>query len=58
MSYLVAEEFLLASLSQPRIWKVAIAPTLFVAAILDRLALRSGQDHPNIWPFHLIVAQR
>ena len=57
MAHLVAQEVLMASLSQPRLWAAATLPILVLASGLDRLALSRGQGHPRIWSFELIVAR-
>jgi 2-polyprenyl-3-methyl-5-hydroxy-6-metoxy-1,4-benzoquinol methylase len=55
-SVLVAQEVLLARLSQPRLWGAALAPILWVARALDRRMLAVDPKPAHIWVFYLYIA--
>lgn len=58
MSHLVAEDVLLAALSQPRFWTLATAPLLGMAHVADRRLLRSADRPPGLWVFTLYLCRR
>ncbi len=58
MSHLVAEDVLLAALSQPRFWTAAAVPLLGLARVADRMALRSAVRPPGLWMFTLYLCRR
>lgn len=58
MSHLVAEEVMLAQLSQPRLWAL-IGPVLMLAARLaDRRLVKTGPAVPGSWVFNLYFCRR
>ncbi len=58
IAHLVAQELLLARLSQPRMWAAALAPVLWVARVLDRRLLAADPKPSAIWVFHLFIGTR
>jgi SAM-dependent methyltransferase len=58
MSHLVAQDILLARLSQPRIWGLATWPILALAAFADRRALGSAEPPAGLWVFNLYWCTR
>lgn len=55
-AHLVAQELLLARLSQPRLWGAAMPAVLWVARALDRRLLKLTSLPTTMWVFHLYVA--
>jgi hypothetical protein len=58
MSHLVAQELLIAGLSQPRLWRVLRTPTLAVARRLDEALLRAEPAPSTVWIFELLVCTK
>jgi hypothetical protein len=58
MSHIVAQEMLLAGLSQPRFWRAAAVPVLTAASMLDRAMLRSRPLPASVWVFQLYSCRR
>jgi SAM-dependent methyltransferase len=55
---LVAQELLLAGLSQPRLWRVALGPLLRLAVACDRRAVRRPVPPGDSWVFELYLCGR
>ena len=55
MSHLVAQELLLAGLSQPRLWAALTVPVLTLARLADSRSLGASG---RFWTFRLFVARR
>lgn len=55
---LVAEELLLAELSQPRLWRALAGPVLRLAAALDRRTIARPVPPGDGWVFELFLCRR
>jgi hypothetical protein len=55
--FLVAEQLLLAELSQPRLWRLLRTPLLRVSALLDRRLVAASPPPAGVWVFELIVCR-
>lgn len=51
LSHLVAEDILLAALSQPRFWNAVTVPLLGLARLADHMALRGGGQPSGLWVY-------
>lgn len=49
MAHLVAQELLVAQLSQPRLWRALLPPLLWIARALDRRLLRVEPPPRGVW---------
>ncbi|HWG72584.1 MAG TPA: class I SAM-dependent methyltransferase [Acidimicrobiales bacterium] len=58
MSHLVAQELLIAGLSQPKLWRVLRLPILVLARTLDGLLMRRGTLPSTVWAFQLFVCTK
>lgn len=58
MGHLVAQEILVASLSQPRLWRAVQTPVLALARALDAHLLRRGPAPSTVWVFNLYVCRK
>ena len=55
--FLVAEQLLLAELSQPRLWRAARRPLLWVTSLLDRRLVAAPVLPSGVWVFELYVCR-
>ncbi|MEO5678484.1 MAG: class I SAM-dependent methyltransferase [Acidimicrobiales bacterium] len=55
--FLVAEQLLLAELSQPRLWKTLRAPVLRVTSALDRRLVGASPPPDGVWIFELLICR-
>ena len=55
--FLVAEQLLLAELSQPRLWRVLRSPLLRVSSLLDRRLVAATPPPTGVWVFELLVCR-
>jgi SAM-dependent methyltransferase len=58
MSHLVAQELLIAKLSQPRLWSALGPPAVAAARLADRHFLKLGPVPRTVWVFEAFVAKR
>jgi hypothetical protein len=52
-AHLVAQEALIAQLSQPRLWRTLLRPMLWLARALDRRLMRNRPPPNSIWIMRL-----
>jgi SAM-dependent methyltransferase len=55
--FLVAEQLLLAELSQPRLWRALRSPLLRVTSLLDRRLVSATPPPAGVWVFELLVCR-
>jgi ubiquinone/menaquinone biosynthesis C-methylase UbiE len=55
--FLVAEQLLLAELSQPRLWRALRSPLLRISSLLDRRMVAADQPPAGVWIFELLVCR-
>jgi SAM-dependent methyltransferase len=55
--FLVAEQLLLAELSQPRLWRGLRGPVLRIASLLDRRLVATDPPPAGVWIFELLICQ-
>lgn len=55
--FLVAEQLLLAELSQPRLWRALRGPLLRISSLLDRKVVASQPPPAGVWVFELLVCR-
>jgi len=55
--FLVAEQLLLAELSQPRLWRSLRGPLLRVSSLLDRRLVGRTPPPAGVWVFELLVCR-
>ncbi len=55
--FLVAEQLLLAELSQPRLWRGLRVPLLWVSSLLDRTLVTADPPPAGVWVFELVICR-
>jgi len=55
--FLVAEQLLLAELSQPRLWRLLRGPLLRISSLLDRRLVAADPPPAGVWVFELLVCR-
>ncbi len=55
--FLVAEQLLLAELSQPRLWRALRRPLLMASSLLDRRLVAADPPPEGVWIFELLVCR-
>jgi ubiquinone/menaquinone biosynthesis C-methylase UbiE len=55
--FLVAEQLLLAELSQPRLWRALRSPLLRISSLVDRRMVAADPPPAGVWIFELLVCR-
>lgn len=55
--FLVAEQLLLAELSQPRLWRAVRGPLLWASSLLDRRLVAACPPPSGVWVFELVLCR-
>jgi SAM-dependent methyltransferase len=58
LAHLVAQEMLVAQLSQPRLWAAVLPPAAWLARILDRRLLAVDPAPADVWVFRLYLCSK